>query len=231
MSSLPRSPLLEVIFEVRWVDDASQFWNGDIFPLLKEKYPTRELVNPGLQIPGIPSAKFKSLNNYPLVQVGNGLLTLNTIDDHYQWADFQDRAIFLLTNLDSLSPISQKKEFSLFLNYLDIIEFDFKNQDIVEFFSDFLHLKLNVDFRKSSNPKQINIALTFDEGSLGTFNINFNRGRNLRGAEGIMIHTALIGSMTDPTIPKIKGWMENAHQLTSKTFKDLTAGKLYESFK
>lgn len=49
MSKLPKAPLLEVIFEIRWTVTQKEveevkYLHGDLFPVLKNEYPHRESV-------------------------------------------------------------------------------------------------------------------------------------------------------------------------------------------
>ncbi|MBV6460184.1 MAG: hypothetical protein HJHJAOHD_00286 [Flavobacteriales bacterium] len=101
MSKLPNAPLVEVIFELRWkVTDKEeltkcQYLHGDLYASIKDIYNFREaLVAPEVPMElylNIPAHRFRvAQNNYPLVQVGPGLLTLNTIDSKYNWEEFEE---------------------------------------------------------------------------------------------------------------------------------------------
>jgi len=99
MSKLPNAPLIEVIFELRWeIKQKSdltkyQYLIGDLYSSIKGDFPIRESLAPP-EIPteiliNNPAHRFRSdKNQYPLVQVGPGLLTLNTTDENYFWNDF-----------------------------------------------------------------------------------------------------------------------------------------------
>jgi len=88
MSKLPKAPLLEVIFELRWqIKQKSdltkyQYLIGDLYSAIKKTYPVRESLAPP-EVPtdiliNNPVHRFrKDKNQYPLVQIGPGLLTLN----------------------------------------------------------------------------------------------------------------------------------------------------------
>ncbi|HPH00719.1 MAG TPA: TIGR04255 family protein, partial [Tenuifilaceae bacterium] len=89
MSKLPKAPLVEVVFELRWqiinkVDLSKiPYLYGDIYSQLKNKYPFREsIVPPEIPIDILinqPVHRFRTApNDYPLFQVGTGIITLNT---------------------------------------------------------------------------------------------------------------------------------------------------------
>lgn len=89
MSKLPKAPLVEVVFELRWeiAEKADlmqvEYLYGDIYAELKDKYPHRERILP-IEIPvdltvNKPVFRYRAnKNSYPLIQLGPGLITLNT---------------------------------------------------------------------------------------------------------------------------------------------------------
>ena len=70
-----------------------QYLYGDLYSELKQKYPHRESIVP-TEIPldiliNQPVHRFRSApNDYPLFQVGPGIITLNTTDSKYYWNTF-----------------------------------------------------------------------------------------------------------------------------------------------
>ena len=132
MSRLPNAPLLEVIFELRWQIKEKeelnkyQFLIGDLYSSIKENYPSRESLVPP-QVPtdiliNNPFHRFrKGKNEYPLVQIGPGVLTLNTTDDNYFWKDFYTWSESLVTNFFDVF-ILENEAFKSNLLYLDFFE-------------------------------------------------------------------------------------------------------------
>lgn len=153
MSKLPKAPLLEVIFELRWqIKQKSdlnkyQYLIGDLYSLIKDTYPVRESLAPP-EVPtdiliNNPVHRFRTATNqYPLVQVGPGVLTLNTTDDNYYWSEFYDWAQTLNQRFFSVFPI-ETETFNANLLYLDFFKFDFKNDNVNDFINESFNININ----------------------------------------------------------------------------------------
>ncbi|MFP4620199.1 MAG: TIGR04255 family protein [Bacteroidales bacterium] len=242
MSKLPNAPLLEVIFELRWQSNnpedlkKAQYIHGDLYSSLKEKYPVREsLVPPEVPLEVLlnkPVHRFRAdPNNYPLYQVGPGLLTLNTTDEIYYWEDFYNKANELLEAFINISPFDQKKDFYPNLIYYDFFKFDFERNNVNKYISDNFNIKfeqhfLNVD----ANPNNINIGFYYRI-TLGDIAIMFRRGKNKKDEDGIVVQTKLHGKAYKLEKDSLLSWLSEAHEFCSEAFKKLISGPLYESFK
>ena len=121
MSSFKNPPLIEVIFELRWsLEDSdafsrSQFLFEDLYSTFSKEYPFRENILDITTIPlpilnGQPVRRFrKAENSYPLLQVGPGILTLNSDNRNYIWEDFKKNAEVLVNSFFELHPIDKSK--------------------------------------------------------------------------------------------------------------------------
>ena len=239
MSKLPSAPLMEVIFELKWEvqnrDDLAryQYLPGDLFSELKDSYPFRQsLVAP--EIP-IDLLKHKAVyrfrvkeGKYPLFQVGPGVITLNTDDDTYYWATYYDRAKELLSAFYKVYA-TESESFTPHLRYIDFIAADFGSLNVFEFINENLQLDFSKDFHKGySNPNDINLGFSYGT-ELGNFFFNLTRA-NSNGRDGILLQSSLSGS-SEQSIDGILMWLKNSHEFLSNTFKEITKGSLYESFK
>lgn len=241
MSKLPKAPLVEVIFEIKWnVSIGKQlqeleYLHGDLYPLLKEQYPFRESVNSGIP-PEIsvhtPKNRFRTEpNGYPLVQVGTGIVTVNTIDAKYFWDDYEARVLDVIQKLQQVYTFKTNENVNLVLQYVDFLKLDFTSLDILKYFEEYLNISIKQDFYKGpSFSKSVALNLTFPT-ALGDLIFNIGRGKDAKGADGITIHTFLIRNNVKPEHAIIKGWLSKAHDLCSTSFKQMTRGKLYDSFK
>lgn len=240
MSKLPNAPLLEVIYELRWPvtknDDLVnfQYLHGDLYSLMKNKYPDRELLNN----PDIPLAlsignavyRFrKSKNSYPLFQLGPGLLSLNTSDEFYYWEQFYEWAKELSENFFKVFPNAQKEFFTQRLIYFDFFEISFKDDNILDYLSSRLHISIKQDFFKSEdNPNLLTLNIGYPC-QLGELHISVNPGQH-HNKKGIVIQTTLTGNAMLPEFSAILNWLDNAHTFCSDLFKELTKGEAYNSF-
>ena len=132
MSKLPKAPLVEVVFELKWdikmksdLDDF-QYLYGDLYANLKDEFPNRERLTP-LEIPfdaliNIPVFRFtKNENKYPLIQIGPGVISINTLNEFYVWEDFRENIHKLLDILKDIYPKFQTLKIIPALIYIDFL--------------------------------------------------------------------------------------------------------------
>ena len=239
MSRLPKAPLIEVIFELRWtlsgkeLQDA-QYLHGDLYPKLKDKFPFREIVQSGIPVEfamQLPTHRFRSdAGGYPLVQVGAGILTVNTTDPKYFWGEYENLILEVLENFYSVYSFPPSKKVTTVLQYIDFLKFDFKNDDIIKFLDENLNLSVSQTFYKSdSGAKNMTLVLHF-ENALGLLVFTLGSGKNSGGQDGIIIQTSITRNNSESDTGSIKDWLDEAHKLCSNMFKDMTRGKLYSTF-
>jgi uncharacterized protein (TIGR04255 family) len=242
MSKLSKAPLIEVVLELKWdmlnkedLND-SQYLYGDIYSSLKHKYPFRENILP-FDVPievliNKPVHRFRTNEGgYPLIQVGPGIVTLNTIDEEYEWEEFSNSYEELLRAFHNAFQKFENKKFSPSILYLDFFPFNFDDNDVYKFVNENFSVNLEQSFIVTeSYPKDINLGFNYKI-DLGTLNVSFQKGNNQQGQEGIILQTRIDGYAVNPEIEKITLWYNKAHTIISDLFKKMTYGKLYESFK
>jgi uncharacterized protein (TIGR04255 family) len=238
MSKLPQAPLIEVIFELRWTitpqeTQEIQYLHGDLYPLIKDEYPFRETLQtfPIEFLLNAPTHRFrKAANDYPLVQIGPGLLTINTIDSKYFWEDYEEKILDAIGKLQRVYTFKESHSIRLVLQYIDLVNFDFEREDIISFLKENLNVVVSQEFY-SQKPVTKGLAINFIfENELGTLNVSFNRGKNLKNEEGIAIQTNITSHEVNVRTMDVKNWLEKAHELCSQLFKQMTKGKLYKEF-
>lgn len=241
MSKLPNAPLIEIVLELRWkitnkVDLSKiQYLYGDIYNELKHKYPYRENIQPP-EIPieiliNQPVHRFRTAqNDYPLFQVGPGIITLNTIDSKYFWELFYKDSSELVETFLKVFPIQIGEKLTPSILFLDFFPFDFRKYDVYEFINEKFNVKFEQSFIKNvSNPKDINLGFYY-EIPLGDLSVVFIKGKN-KLQEGIVLQTRINGASINPKRDEILSWIDQSHDTCSDLFKRLTEGELYKSFK
>ena len=241
MSKLPNAPLLEVIYELRWIlsnpKDLSdfQYLHGDLYNAQKKFYPVRQNLVP-IELPSQmfvnnPIFRFRTeVNGYPLFQLGPGVLTLNTVDSKYHWEEYFQWCKELTNAFIQVYPKAKEFKFKPNLIYIDFYKFDFSNDDIIEFINKKLNINFGQRFFKSDlNPNTVSGSFGYktDDGSL---NLSFNKGKDQAGNEGLVLKTQLDGDETSLNTNTLYMWLEKAHEFCSNLFKDMTKGELYDSF-
>lgn len=147
-NKLKNAPLIEAIFEIKWLpkspsklptDPHYSLIIGRLFDRLEKEYPFHEPL-PTAQMPieianGIVQHRLrKGKNQWPVVQLGPGIFTVNDTAQ-YKWEDFKKRVINGVATLYQVYPNSQAdlKVNDLVLRYINAIQFDFERDNIVEF--------------------------------------------------------------------------------------------------
>lgn len=242
MSKLPNAPLVEIILELRWdVKNKSelskiQYLYGDIYSELKQKYPHREsIVPPEIPIEVLinqPVHRFRiGLNQYPLFQVGPGIITLNTIDKTYFWEEFSQDYDALVDSFLRVYPFTNNEKLTPSILFIDFFPFDFNKGDVYEYISHKFNITYKQSFLDNNRiPIDLNIGF-FYELSSGNLSINFVKGKNNQNQEGIILQTRINGKPLNAKRTEVSSWINEAHDICSDLFKKLTEGDLFESFK
>lgn len=248
MSKLPKAPLVEVVFGLKWQVKKSEiekyrYFSGDFHGIIKNSYPERKALIPdGIPLPlylNNPSHKFSSSNAlYPAIQIGPGVLTVNTIDEFYYWEDYRKHISKAVNSLFKIiKEFSDIEHVHLYLDYIDFLPFDFTAKNVFQYLKKFLHVDLSQSFYNQEEVDDLNLMFEF-RNPIGSLNIEFSRGlikedgndEREQRLEGIMINTSAISGSFSPTIDEILNWADKAHDLCSQTFKEMTKGELYQSF-
>jgi uncharacterized protein (TIGR04255 family) len=240
MSKLPHAPLIEVVIELKWQITQKneltgiQYLYGDLYNELKDKYPYRENIIP-VDIPiemilNQPVHRFRAKEGgYPLIQIGPGILTLNTIDDIYEWNSFFEDAKKVIEKFLKVYPLPDKQVVPGIM-YIDFFSFNFGENDVLDYINRNFKVTLSQSFFEVHKPPiDFNMGFTYNI-DLGQLHVNFRKGIANK-SEGILLQTRINGKSMPAKEEKLSIWLNNAHELTSDLFKQLTAGELYESFK
>jgi len=243
MSKLPNAPLLEVIFEIKWdISKKSdiidfQYLHGDLYSNLKEKFPHREnLIPPEIPldaVKGLPVFRYREeRESYPLVQIGPGVITVNTIDSSYYWNKFSDEINNTINIFSNIYNNYDKLSLSPILTYIDFFEYDKSKITPIEFINSNLQLNVNENFLNIDNANLSDVNFTFNY-QIGNniVSLNLRDGKIKDSKNGIIMQTKVIGKKDIYTVANLAMWLEDTHKLNSNIFKSITKGHLFESFK
>jgi uncharacterized protein (TIGR04255 family) len=239
MSKLPKAPLVEVVIELRWKITSKkelagvQYLYGDLYNELKRKYPFRESILP-VEVPmemtlNQPVHRFRAeKGGYPLLQVGPGIITLNTIDAKYYWETFFEDAKELIQTFHTI--YSTNNTVAPAILYIDFFPFDFGGNNVHKYINQHFNITFGQSFFETEKfPSDFNMGFAYNI-DLGDLRVNFQKGKN-QNNEGILLQTRINGKHAALDFENINNWLNEAHEILSKLFKQLTAGELYESFK
>jgi len=252
---LKNKPLIEAIFELRWelmqlsasgqnkVDPNYKLLPGRIFEKVSKEYPFHESL-PTSEMPDeiagyIIQHRFrKSINDWPLIQLGPGIITLNDTSK-YEWNDYRKRIHTLLDVLYATHPQPSNLILSgLSLRYIDAIGFESSQDSIFTFLKSKMKTDVNLNpklfISTGVNDMPINIDMSFSFKSvkpLGIIHQRFRRGKK-ENTEALIWETVV--NTDSDNIPKgkreIRNWIDDAHLLTDDWFFKTIEGELEKRF-
>ncbi len=258
MCNLSKQPLIEVVFELHWgnkknlsFDPAHRLLIGALYEHIREDFSEFETL-PTINIPeqALPPDSrviqfrfWTKGKNWPVVQLGPGILTVNMNKDYKKWESFKP----IIENVvDKFLKVYPDKEnlfiHRLILKYLNAFPFDFLNKNIFDYLKCKLHISIDIDFgddkrkeRFSTNPLNIDFRLDFPlnepEGLLG---IRFLKAFVENKQESLIMENYVISSenpFVEPNTRSIMNWLEKAHDMTNFVFSSLIRGELEEELK
>lgn len=249
-TNLANKPLVEAWFELRWgleaqagqvVDPHHQILVGQLYSLLKEKYPFSERL-PTADIPEgfapyLPRHRFRvASERWPLVQISPGILTVNDTEN-YTWEDFSSYCTVAIDALFSIHPNANNlriTEVALHYADADILQ-DGSALELLQ------ELKVSVKLpealfagqRISPVNSGVNLSLTYPaKQPKGTFQVSFRQGRKNED-DALIWETQVLSRGADaPHLSEeIKTWLQDAHDTTHDWFFRQIDGDLLERYK
>jgi uncharacterized protein (TIGR04255 family) len=243
VKKLSKAPLKEVVFEVFWGnrnqqpemrDSGFEFALGRFADQLAQNdFSTIERIVPeGIQIPRKATHRFKPYNSdWPIVQIGPGVLAVNDNDEKYVWED-------------SYKPLVAKSLQALFSSYressIDVYEANLSYIDAVPVVGDLLSF-LDTVFKLRFDPMLQNI------GHEHTEQIGWQQAVQVAGIGQVaftintsVVHNALCVFWkieaksrweSSPDTALLLDWLERTHTVLSNTFKKTLKEDFYESLK
>jgi uncharacterized protein (TIGR04255 family) len=177
-------------------------------------------------------------SEWPLIQVGPGVLTLNETQK-YTWSDFGMRAKKAIDRLIEAHPSAGELRIeSVVLRYIDAVEFDYRADDPLGFLRE--KLKLNVSLPErlfagtevDRRPTAVSWQATFPcKDPKGEVHLSFATGQK-DGRPAIFWETTVRSSGdATPSLPDaFPAWLDAAHRITDKWFFTLIEGDLHRRF-
>jgi uncharacterized protein (TIGR04255 family) len=218
MEEVSKQSLIEVIFEFHWfnkrvsLDLQYGFLIGSLYENLKDNFPNYEVL-PTARIPlkalphdlKIIQYRFRCKNyDWPVVQLGPGVLTVNLNENHDTWDKIKPVIEEVLTKF--LKSYPKKEDLGidkLVLKYLNA--FDLKKDTKL----------LTVELNLNQTSKNLDIRLEYElmelEGLAGIRFFNFP----LKGQENLIVESYVVSDeiVKEVELSYISNWLDNAHNI------------------
>ena len=239
---LKNAPLKEAIFEL--------FWNGPIdksgFPIdneydlaqgrfdieIRKNFPIyKRLIpaNSSIKILGQPAHQFwKNQLNWPVVQLGPGIMTVNETEKGYIWDNFRKTihdSIQILVKSYDVSPSFQR----LSLRYIDSVDLP-ENINLLDFVNNSFKTKITNSFEAPGEIAGLNFNQIFTVFQNSKVHLNIQSAINNLNGKPAIVWITLIETNEISGIDDILKWIDKAHNICSDLFKQTLNKSFYETF-
>jgi uncharacterized protein (TIGR04255 family) len=252
-------PLIEVIFELRWEleslqpregapvlmrDPSYPVMYGRLYERLKKDFPITEDL-PSVQAhpetaPYVPRHRMrKGKNEYPLIQVGPGIVTINETKN-YSWSKFCALVEKVVSSLLDLYP-EQSAPMNFMkaeVRYVNGIRFDLARENPLSFLAEKLHTKIELSPEMyvlnnlSERPNGVGLNLSYViEKPMGNLSLGINMGQ-FEGKPTFIQQTLIqsFGELVPSDSEGISLWLEESHTVAENCFQVLCKGELMDHF-
>lgn len=245
---LPKAPLKEVIFEIHWqlevnkqglkYDPFYEFGKGIFYDRIKSRFPVKKDIPypraQNIRIIESPLHQFWSSElSYPVIQIGEGILTINDTDKNYKWEDtYKGNIEFALkclfgSNLDHVFPFNK-----LVLKYMDAVDITHDDStNLYDFIGKNLRVELRNAFKISGKNKALNIVQTFTMEDDSELLLSISSGKNNKTLQPAIVWNTGIAKIGKFDRNQILPWAELAHDRISNLFHSMLDQDFYASFK
>jgi len=243
---LPKAPLQEVIFEVRWDLDVNlpsqQEYDAEIetavgtlktllmdqFPLFQRKLPPELPVQ--FLNNQIVYQYWTDKNTWPLMQLGPGVFTVNDTDKEYEWSGkFYP---LIKSGLEALiQSYSKEPSFRMAsLRYIDVVRVnDYKFDSWENFIQKNLNFKFENMFDTRGKLKQFTLTQVFETKEADDLHITISNGKNAKKEDILIWETNLI-NVRSFNKEELLDWADQAHAISSELFEEICQKGFYGSF-
>jgi uncharacterized protein (TIGR04255 family) len=218
------------------IDPSFQITLARMVDRLQGDYPKYErlpsaLVPDGL-LPNVAQHRIRDNEEWPLVQIGPGILTVNDTNK-YTWDDFRPRCVKVFTTLTQSHPRWKEVRVSgLTLRYIDAIEFDYQQNDVCDFLKQKMGLSFGlppgmfeeIEVKPVPNSFRWNSSFICDKPS-GVLTLAFATGQ--KEGRNALIMEIVFQSKEDrvPNLPRdLDKWLVDVHAVTDNWFFTLIEG-------
>lgn len=237
---LKHAPLKEVIFEMNWEEDVDEFGNksdlgfelsqGLFYDLIKPSFPIHKKLQNTLQKVsfGTPIHQYwKDELEWPVIQHGEGILTINQIETNYTWDDFKS---LILETFQTLKK-SYSKELNITkisLEYMDAFDLA-KEMDKMAFIEKSLQTKITTNYSLPGKLTNININCNYiqDDGSNLSINIT-DAINNVTNQDAVIMLSTATNENNNLQI-EFENNLIKLHDICSNSFKTILDSDFYGS--
>lgn len=252
--NLKNKPLVEVMIEIKWalteneeghkIDPHHKLLLSRFFDKIsgvEGEYPVHEeltTANWPDEVTGhvVQHRFYVDKGKAPVVQLGPGVVTLNETTS-YTWDEFKNRSISLYNRLmESYPKPDELRVESISLQYINVIEFDFSQNNILDFIKDKLKLEISMpsmlfDGNIEEKPTHLNSSFVFTSSNpQGDLGIKFATAMSKNEDKLLKWDLKFISEFEESQI-NFDEWLAGAHDVLETCFFKLINGDLERRFR
>jgi len=253
-TNLPNKPLIEAIFELKWVietkggvsvDPNYNFLIGQLYNQIKAEYPHKEILQtahlPLEIVKHVPQYRFRpGLDKWPLVQLGHGLMAFNETTAYSWEGNFRKNCEHIAAKFFGAYPdIAVLRIQELQLKYINAFVLPSGNVDIFQYLGENLKTQItlpkqvaensNMDFGKSL----VNLTVNTPVSNLGMIRHKISTGKKADQPAVIMeiSVSSNVTSSAEDCKNSFSQWLSRAHDMIENSFFSFPSDNLMETFK
>ncbi len=235
---LKRAPLKEVVFEIFWKpvgdpkhDITYDFALGKFHSLISKDFPiVKRILPPGIKIHQQSAYQFWTKQGiFPVVQLGDGVLTVNDTDKNYTWDNFRENIDKVMTAL--ASSYSQIPEITLArLKYLDSVDIDPTVKDLEGFIARNHLVKIKSEYQLPGTFKNMSIVQSRELEDHSILNVSVTNTVNNLSKRDAVVWSCQIERRGSMKKNELIDWLDNSHSILSSLFVQMLDPKYYGQF-
>jgi len=253
--TLKKAPLLEAIFEMRWElaqipntqvrrDPAYPLLYGRLYDRFKKEYTVAEDL-PSVQMhpdasPYVVRHRMrKSATEWPVVQIGPGILSVHQAKNGYSWEKFRDEIVRIFEGFTDFYPAStfELNILKTELRFLNGIEIE-ADDLLQEFFAEKLNTRVQLPqglfgaTKVQSRPEGLSLNASFQiDKPFGQAMVGIGSGamEEKRAVLQQMMFQS-VGENAPQDLGALDPWLDAMHGISKQWFETLFAGELIKTF-
>lgn len=240
IEKLPNAPLQEVVFELLWemdydnsgtpFDPEFEFAQGLFAGKIKKDFPLHKRTIPEgapFSIYPKPIHQFwKGDNQWPVIQLGPGILTVNDIEQNYTWKKYKKLVLDIVQLLNDVYTKNLRFIF-ISLKYIDAVET--KGENILDFINKNFNVSITNGFQKDNEVVNLKLNETFLIEKVGNLDVLISSGFNQEQKPAVLWQSNIFfkSKWIDVDITE---WIDKAHDVVSNHFKEIVKESFYADF-
>jgi uncharacterized protein (TIGR04255 family) len=236
--------LQEAIFEVHWelqddqnghpFDEGFDLAVGILSQELKESFPAIERLEQQLgfvniHVLGTPTYRYrKQIGEWPVIQLGKGILTVNDIGSEYEWQSrFRESIINALTSIHKSYSL-EKRVHTIRLVYINSVVVE--EGSVENYARNNLRIGIERNFDVPGTPSSFQIEQTFRLNADQLMTISVFPGRKKKSGQSTLTWTITLNQNAggQPLGVDLMPAIDSAHRIVSEQFATMLKEEYYE---